>query len=66
MPKFWEGIRLRKGQPHTMATLKGRFKGESGGKWHMVPLMDEKNLGIKVRIWVGRWLEVIVGEEEQL
>ena len=54
--KFWEETRLRKGQPHIMVNIQGRFKGETGGKWHMVPLVDYTNLCIKVRRWVGIWL----------
>ena len=37
-----------------------------GEKWHMVPLVHENNSGIEVRIWVGRWLEVIVGEDKRI
>ena len=32
----------------------------------MVPFLDETNSGIGVRIWVGRWLEVIVGADERI
>ena len=53
-------------QPHAMVTLQVRFKGETGENWHMVPFLDETNSGIGVRIWVGRWLEVIVGENKRL
>ena len=53
-------------QPHAMVTLQVRFKGETGENWHMVPLLDETNSGIGVRIWVGRWLEVIVGADERI
>ena len=66
MLHFWEETRLRKVQPHTMVNLQGRFKGETGGKWHMLPMLDDKNLGIQVKRWVGRWLEVIVGEDKRL
>ena len=43
-----------------MATLKGKFKGEIGEKWHMLPLVDIAESGIEVSKWVGRWLEVLV------
>ena len=39
-------------------TLKLRFKGETGDNWHMLPLVDIKELGIEVRRWVGIWIEV--------
>ena len=32
----------------------------------MVPFLDETNSGIGVRIWVGIWLEVIVGADKQI
>ena len=32
----------------------------------MVPLVDEKDYGIQVSRWVGRWLEVIVVKDERL
>ena len=32
----------------------------------MVMLVDKTNLGFKVRRWVGRWLEVILGEDDCL
>ena len=51
-------------QPHAMVTLQVRFKGETGENWHMVPFLDETNSGIGVRIWVGIWLEVIVGADK--
>ena len=37
-----------------------------GEKWHMVPLVHENNSGTEVTIWVGRWLEVIVGEDKRI
>ena len=64
--KFWGKTRLKKGQPHIMVTLQGRLKGETGENWHMVPLVDETNSGIEVRIWVGIWMEVIVGADERI
>ena len=49
-----------------MVTLKGRFKGEIGEKWHMLSLVDIKESGIEARKWVGRLLEVLVEQDEQL
>ena len=40
MLKLLEDTRLRRNQFHVMVTLKGRFKGEMGEKWHMLPLVD--------------------------
>ena len=39
-----------------MIPLRGRFKGEDNLRWHLVPLVDVTNSGIKVRRWVHRLL----------
>ena len=49
-----------------MVELKERFKVETIEKWHMLPLVDTTELGIEVRKWVGRWLDVIVEMDGQL
>ena len=56
---------MKKEQSHVMVTLKGQFKGENGKKWHMLPLVHINESGIEVSILVGRWIEVLVGEEIQ-
>ena len=45
-----------------MVTLKGRFKGDTGEKWYMMPLVDVKGPVIYIRKWFGRWLAVMVEE----
>ena len=60
MLNFWEETRLSRNQSRVMVTLKGRFEGETGVKWHMIPLVDVKCSGIEIRKWVGRWLVVMV------
>ena len=49
-----------------MVTFKGRFKEETGEKWNTLTLVYITYLGIKVRIWVGRWIEVLVDEDNLL
>ena len=49
-----------------MVTLKGRFKGETGYKWHMLPLVDIMDSVIEVRKWVVRWIELLVYEDSLL
>ena len=39
MLKLWEETIKEKYPSHIMVTLKGRFKGETGEKWHMLPLL---------------------------
>jgi len=42
-------------QPHVVAALMGRFKGETGEKYHLIPLPVVTNSGIKV----GQWMEAL-------
>ncbi|KAL7526003.1 hypothetical protein ACHAXR_001264, partial [Thalassiosira sp. AJA248-18] len=37
-----------------MVTLYGRFKGETGFRWHCLPVSDRTRSGIPFRKWVGR------------
>ena len=50
--KNWELTRLKKEKYHVMVTFKGRLKGETGNKWHMLLLVDIKYSVIKVIIWL--------------
>ena len=58
--KFWLETRLKKEQSHVMVTFRGRFNGETGLGWNILPLVYITDLLIKVRRCVGRWLEVLV------
>ena len=49
-----------------MVTLKGRFKGDTREKCHMLPLVDITESIIEVRKWVGKWLEVLVKKDGRL
>ena len=51
---------------HIMVTLKGKLKGETGEKWHMLPLVDTMESEIEVEKWVGKLLEVLVDEDGRL
>ena len=46
MLKFLEKNRLIINQLHIMVTLKGIFKGETDGKWSMLPLVYVTGSGI--------------------
>ena len=65
MIKLWEETRISRNQYHIMVTLKGRSNGETGGEWHMMPLVGVKGSGIYIRKWVGRWLKVLVEEKRR-
>jgi hypothetical protein len=42
--------------PHVMVPLLGRFKGETGERWHLLPIRWKTRLGIEVGVWVS-WLK---------
>ena len=40
--------------PHVMIPLQGRFKGETGERWHLLPIAWRTRSGIEVGVWAGR------------
>jgi hypothetical protein len=62
MLKYWEATRTH-AVPHVMMTLHGRFKGETGERWHLLPIADETRTKLPVRKWFGRLIGRIVEEE---
>ena len=66
MLKLWNDTRKNKDPPHVMVPLKARFKGNTKENWHMLLLADTTGYGIKVKKWVGRWLDVLVEKEGRL
>ena len=50
---FWKKTRDDP-DPFIMATLYGRFKGETGFCWRCLPICDESRSGIPRRRWLGR------------
>lgn len=56
MLTFWEETRLHR-TPHVMMALKGRFKGETGERWHLLPVADETRTRVPGRLWFGRLLQ---------
>ena len=43
-----------KDDPFIMIALYGRFKGETGYRWHCLPICDDNRSGIPFRKWIGR------------
>ena len=43
-----------------MITSKGRFKGDMGDNWYMLPSPDTDKSVIEIRKCLGRWLEILV------
>ena len=50
---FWVETK-EEADPYIMLTLRGRFKGETGLRWHCLPLSDQTKSGIPHRRWLGR------------
>ena len=45
--EFWSESRKHK-LPHIIITLRGRFKGDTGDIWHLLPITDNNQSGILV------------------
>ena len=58
---FWEETD-QDPDPYIMITLRGRFKAETGDRWHCLPILDINNSGIPYRMWIRRLLRRRVGE----
>ena len=43
--------------PHIVITLLGRFKGELGENYHLLPIVTVTYSGIYNRLWIGRLLD---------
>lgn len=52
---FWEETGAES-TPYTMVTLYGRFKAETGYRWHCLPLCEGGRSGIPFRAWIGALL----------
>ena len=61
---FWKRTQV-KSTPHIMLTLLGRFKGETGERWHLMPIADETRTKMPVRKWFTRLLYSIVEIEKR-
>ena len=50
---FWEETQAST-EPYIMIPLFGRFKGETGYRWHCLPISDRSRSGIPHRLWLAR------------
>ena len=55
MVYFWEETKGAV-DPYMMVTLRGCFKGETGHRWHCLPISDHTRSGLPHRQWIGRLL----------
>jgi hypothetical protein len=53
---FWNETRRDAEDPYIMLTLYGRFKGETGYRWHCLPICDHTRSSIPTRKWMSRLL----------
>ena len=53
---YFESGRTHRDHPHVMIPLQGRFKGETGERWHLLPIVWETRSGIQVGVWAERML----------
>ena len=50
---FWEDT-LSANTPYIMLTLHGRFKGETGLRWHCIPIPVKTKSALPIFKWIGR------------
>ena len=55
MLEFWQET-TNAARPHVMLTLHGRFKGETGVRWHCIPISCRTRTGLPVTKWFRRVL----------
>jgi hypothetical protein len=46
--------------PHVMVPLLGRFKGETGERWHLLPIVWRTRSGIEAGLWASRLKESLL------
>jgi hypothetical protein len=56
---YFESGRDHAQDPHVMIPLMGRFKGETGERWHLLPLVWKTRSGIEAGVWAGRMRELL-------
>jgi hypothetical protein len=62
---YYEAGRSHPEHPHVMVPLLGRFKGETGERWHLLPIVWRTRSGIAAGIWASR-LKVSLEERRRL
>jgi hypothetical protein len=49
---YFDAGKVHPKHPHVMVPLLGRFKGETGERWHLLPIIWKKRSGIEAGLWV--------------
>jgi hypothetical protein len=55
--KYWEQG-SQSTESHVVVALLGRFKGETGEVYHLLPIVSVTNRGLEPRKWIGRLLTI--------
>jgi hypothetical protein len=55
-------LRTTGGKEYVIFPLLGRFKNELGEQYHFTPLIAETSLGLKIRLWIKRFLDACAQE----
>jgi hypothetical protein len=51
--------------PHVMIPLLGRFKGETGERWHLLPIVWKRRSGIEAGTWASRLVESLLERNQR-
>jgi hypothetical protein len=51
---YFESGKNHPEHPHVMVTLQGRFKGETGERWHLLPIVWKTRSGVEAGVWATR------------
>ena len=60
--KWWNEGEVANVPAHVTVALLGRVKGETGEKYHLMPLAGETKSGLKPRLWIGRAIAALAKE----
>lgn len=59
--RYYKQLEEEKNLYYVIVPLMGRFKGETGERYHLTPLAAVTNSGIRVRAWIGLLLKSLGG-----
>jgi hypothetical protein len=60
---YFEAGKEHPNHPHVMVPLQGRFKGETGERWHLLPIVWKTRSGIEVGVWAGRMRDSLAEQQ---
>jgi hypothetical protein len=57
---YFESAKNHSEHPHVMVPLQGRFKGETGERWHLLPIVWKTRSGLEAGTWATRMRESLL------